>query len=89
MTSNLERNNEFDYSYLKFKASNSSSGGKREKPGSLGGKDFSGLESSGEGSSLDEGSSSGEGSGLDVDGSGSGNKKTLRYFKEPGEKKLI
>ena len=44
---------------------------------------MSGSGSSGEGSGLDEGSGSGEGSGLD--GSESGNKKTLRHFKEPGE----
>ena len=57
------------------------------KSGSLGGKDVSGSDSSGEGSGLDEGSSSGEGSGLDS--SESRDKKTLRHYKEPGEKKQI
>ena len=78
--------NDFDYTNLKLKASNSSPGGKGNKPGSLGGKDVSGSASSGEGSGMDEGSGSGEGSGLD--GSGSGNKMTLRHFKQPGEKML-
>ena len=83
MTEKQRRNNECDNTYRKLKASNSSPGGKGEKPGSSGGKDVSGSGSSGEGSSLDKEGSSGEGSGLD--GSESGNKKTLRHFKEPGE----
>ena len=74
--------NDFDNTYLKLKASNSSPGGKEKKPGSLGGKHVSGSGSSGEGSGLDEGSGSGEGSALD------GNKMTLRHFKEPGEEML-